>query len=190
MNPLESAAPLEAPIAEDPIKAQNAQVLALLTRLFGAATFTDVEEPYGLLTARLAIPALRLSFSLERRAGEFDERGITIKLGLPEGRETGDIAGTNLSTDVCQPFAQVARPERFLRGRDLRDRLLSADIQVLTIGQLRDRALAIAGDAAVMNAPQEDARIVGVVEYRDGRSSCRRGCPIAPTRLRWPAQSP
>ncbi|MDQ2771627.1 MAG: hypothetical protein M3Y54_14145 [Bacteroidota bacterium] len=41
----------EAPVAEDPIKAQNAQVLALLTRLFGADTFTDVHEPYGLLTA-------------------------------------------------------------------------------------------------------------------------------------------
>ena len=46
----DSAAAPEAPVAEDPIKAQNARVLALLHRLFGEATFTDVEEPYGLLT--------------------------------------------------------------------------------------------------------------------------------------------
>jgi len=45
----EPAAP-EAAVAEDPIKAQNAQVLALLHGLFGQTTFTDVHEPYGLLT--------------------------------------------------------------------------------------------------------------------------------------------
>ena len=50
MNPQESAAAPEAPVAEDPIKVQNARVLDLLTRLFGEGTFTDVEEPYGLLT--------------------------------------------------------------------------------------------------------------------------------------------
>ena len=51
MTPQDAAVAPEAPVAEDPIKAQNAQVLALLTRLFGAGTFTDVHEPYGLLTA-------------------------------------------------------------------------------------------------------------------------------------------
>jgi len=51
MNPQESAAAPETFVAEDPIKAQNAQVLALLTRLAGEAAFTDVAEPYGLLTA-------------------------------------------------------------------------------------------------------------------------------------------
>jgi NADH-quinone oxidoreductase subunit C len=50
MSPQDSAAVPEPAIAEDPIKAQNAQVLALLHRLFGADTFTDVHEPYGLLT--------------------------------------------------------------------------------------------------------------------------------------------
>ncbi len=49
MNPQESAAP-EVAVAEDPIKVQNARVLAVLHRLFGEAAFTDVEEPYGLLT--------------------------------------------------------------------------------------------------------------------------------------------
>ena len=40
-----------AAVAEDPTKVQNALVLALLHRLFGADSFTDVAEPYGLLTA-------------------------------------------------------------------------------------------------------------------------------------------
>lgn len=52
MAPETAAAPeTPTPVAEDPIKAQNAQVLALLTRLFGTSAFTDVHEPYGLLTA-------------------------------------------------------------------------------------------------------------------------------------------
>jgi len=37
--------------ANDPHKLTNAKVLAKLYELFGAETFTDVEEPYGLLTA-------------------------------------------------------------------------------------------------------------------------------------------
>lgn len=36
--------------ALDPAAQKNAQLLALLHRLFGADAFTDVEEPYGLLT--------------------------------------------------------------------------------------------------------------------------------------------
>ena len=50
MTPQESAAAPEVAVAEDPVKVQNARVLALLHRLFGEATFTDVEEQYGLLS--------------------------------------------------------------------------------------------------------------------------------------------
>lgn len=46
----ESPAAQEAAVAEDPIKAQNAQILDLLHRLFGHTAFTDVHEPYGMLT--------------------------------------------------------------------------------------------------------------------------------------------
>jgi NADH-quinone oxidoreductase subunit C len=46
----ESTAAQETAAAQDPTAQQNAQVLALLHRLFGESTFTDVEEPYGLLT--------------------------------------------------------------------------------------------------------------------------------------------
>ena len=55
------------------------------------------------------------------------------------------------------------------RRDDLRDRLLAAGIEVVSIGQLRDRALAIAGGTTVKSPPMVGARIVGVVEYRDGR---------------------
>ena len=54
------------------------------------------------------------------------------------------------------------------RRADLRDRLLTAGIEVIEIAQLRDRALAIAGRTMV-TTPKAGARIVGVLEYRDGR---------------------
>ena len=40
----------QAAVAEDLTAAQNARILALLHQLFGADSFTDVAEPYGLLT--------------------------------------------------------------------------------------------------------------------------------------------
>lgn len=46
----ESTAAQETAAAQDPTAQQNAQVLALLHSLFGEATFTEVHEPYGLLT--------------------------------------------------------------------------------------------------------------------------------------------
>lgn len=46
----ESPAAQETAAALDPTAQQNARVLALLHSLFGEATFTDVHEPYGLLT--------------------------------------------------------------------------------------------------------------------------------------------
>jgi citrate lyase subunit alpha/citrate CoA-transferase len=53
------------------------------------------------------------------------------------------------------------------RRDDLRERLASAGIEVRTIAELYDRARALSSVASV--PPSRDARIVGVVEYRDGR---------------------
>lgn len=51
-NTEESAAAQAAAVAEeDPTKLSNRRVLATLHRLFGEEAFTEVEEPYGLLTA-------------------------------------------------------------------------------------------------------------------------------------------
>ncbi|GAB3229433.1 NADH-quinone oxidoreductase subunit C [Hymenobacter seoulensis] len=47
----ESPAAQEAAAVQDPAAQKNAQLLALLHRLFGEDAFTEVEEPYGLLTA-------------------------------------------------------------------------------------------------------------------------------------------
>jgi citrate lyase subunit alpha/citrate CoA-transferase len=55
------------------------------------------------------------------------------------------------------------------RRGDLRDRLLSAGIEVLTIEQLGARAREISPDIRIDRSPTTDARIVGIVEYRDGR---------------------
>jgi citrate lyase subunit alpha/citrate CoA-transferase len=52
---------------------------------------------------------------------------------------------------------------------DLRERLLWAGIEVMGIDVLRARALAAAPASSSAKAPDRDARIVGVVEYRDGR---------------------
>jgi citrate lyase subunit alpha/citrate CoA-transferase len=52
---------------------------------------------------------------------------------------------------------------------DLRDRLLSSGIEVLRIEQLHERAQLRAAEAPPRQPVLPDARIVGVVEYRDGR---------------------
>ncbi|AWM34658.1 NADH-quinone oxidoreductase subunit C [Hymenobacter nivis] len=51
MTPQDSAAPVAPAVADDPIKVQNARLLARLHTLFGEDAFTDVSESYGLLTA-------------------------------------------------------------------------------------------------------------------------------------------
>ncbi len=51
MTPQDSVVPVAPAVADDPNKVQNARLLARLHQLFGADAFSDVEEPYGLLTA-------------------------------------------------------------------------------------------------------------------------------------------
>ena len=48
------------------------------------------------------------------------------------------------------------------------DRLRAAGIEVATIGQLRTRAVALGRPVAADATREAGARIVGVVEYRDG----------------------
>jgi citrate lyase subunit alpha/citrate CoA-transferase len=54
---------------------------------------------------------------------------------------------------------------------ELRDRLRSAGLEVVDLGELRRRAEALAAPAAAASGPADDdtRHIVGVVEYRDGR---------------------
>ena len=91
----ESAAAPEVAVAEDPIKAQNAQVLALLTRLFGAATFTDVEEPYGLLTATTTRERIHEVIAGLQQDQEIKLNFLTTLCGINypenEGKELGII---------------------------------------------------------------------------------------------------
>ena len=54
------------------------------------------------------------------------------------------------------------------RRADLADRLVAAGIEVLSIEALRDRACALAPSTSSATA-SADARVVAVVEYRDGR---------------------
>ena len=95
MNPQEPAAAPKTPVAEDPIKAQNMQVLALLTRLFGAATFTDVEEPYGLLTATTTRERIHEVIAGLQQDQEIKLNFLTTLCGINypenEGKELGVI---------------------------------------------------------------------------------------------------
>ena len=52
---------------------------------------------------------------------------------------------------------------------DLRERLVAAGIEVLPIETLQSRARALAPAAEPSEAMAEPARVVAVVEYRDGR---------------------
>lgn len=55
------------------------------------------------------------------------------------------------------------------RRSDLRDRLADAGIEVLSIESLHLRARELTPSGAVAESVDDDARIVAVVEYRDGR---------------------
>ncbi len=94
MTPDTATAP-EASVAEDPIKAQNAQVLALLTRLAGEAAFTDVSEPYGLLTATTTRERIHAIIAGLQQDQELKFHFLTTLCGINypenEGKELGVI---------------------------------------------------------------------------------------------------
>ena len=95
MNPQESAAAPEVAVAENPTKARNAQVLALLHQLFGEATFTDVEEPYGLLTVTTTRERIHDIIAGMQQEQELKFHFLTTLCGINypenEGRELGVI---------------------------------------------------------------------------------------------------
>ena len=95
MTPQDSAAAPDAPVAEDPTKAQNAQVLALLHRLFGETALTDVEEPYGLLTVTTTRERIHDIVAGLKEDKELEFNFLTTMCGINypgnEGKELGMI---------------------------------------------------------------------------------------------------
>ena len=93
MTPQEPAVAAEAPLAEDPVKAQNARVLALLHRLFGQDAFTEVHEPYGLLTATTTRERLHEIIAGLQQDQEIGLNFLTTMCGInypeSEGQELG-----------------------------------------------------------------------------------------------------
>lgn len=95
---------------------------------------------------------------------------VTTRLAASAGpkivERVGCITTPGETIDAVVTEAGVAvHPKR----ADLRDRLRSAGIEVYDIEQLHARARALATAAQSQRPGLPDARIVGVVEYRDGR---------------------
>jgi citrate lyase subunit alpha/citrate CoA-transferase len=95
---------------------------------------------------------------------------VTTRLAASAGpkiiERVGCITTPGETIDAVVTEAGVAvHPQR----ADLRDRLRSAGIEVLSIGQLHALARELSPRARADASPTADARIVGVVEYRDGR---------------------
>ncbi len=86
---------LAAAQAADPVAAQNARVLALLHRLFGEDAFTDVHEPYGLLTLTTTRERIHGIVAGLQREEELQFHFLTTMCGIhyPENlnRELGMI---------------------------------------------------------------------------------------------------
>jgi len=95
---------------------------------------------------------------------------VTTRLAASAGPKIVDRVGCvttpGETIDAVVTEAGVAVHPR--RG-DLRDRLLAAGIETMSIEQLRTRAHALSPRAGTVSKPKAEARIIGVVEYRDGR---------------------
>jgi citrate lyase subunit alpha/citrate CoA-transferase len=95
---------------------------------------------------------------------------VTTRLAATAGPKIVDRVGCittpGETVDAVVTEAGVAvHPRR----EDLRDRLLSAGLPVVSIEALHQRALALAPQMPAVTAPAEERRIVGVLQYRDGR---------------------
>jgi citrate lyase subunit alpha/citrate CoA-transferase len=95
---------------------------------------------------------------------------VTTRLAASAGPKIVDRVGCittpGETIDAVVTEAGVAVHPR--RG-DLRDRLKSAGIEVLTIEQLQAHARELSPNIRTEASPIADARVVGVVEYRDGQ---------------------
>jgi NADH-quinone oxidoreductase subunit C len=91
----ESPVAQETAAALDPAAQKNAQLLDLLHRLFGADTFTDVEEPYGLLTVTTTRDRIHDIISGLQQDQELQLNFLTTMCGIHypenEGKELGMI---------------------------------------------------------------------------------------------------
>jgi citrate lyase subunit alpha / citrate CoA-transferase len=95
---------------------------------------------------------------------------VTTRLAATAGPKIVDRVGCittpGETVDAVVTEAGVAvHPRR----EDLRDRLLSAGLPVVSIEALHQRALALAPQMPAVTAPAEERRIIGVLQYRDGR---------------------
>ncbi|TGE25968.1 NADH-quinone oxidoreductase subunit C [Hymenobacter aquaticus] len=94
-TPESAAASQDAAAPQDPQAAKNAQLLALLQRLFGADTFTDVEEPYGLLTVTTTRERIHEIIAGLQQDQELQMNFLTTMCGIHypenEGKELGMI---------------------------------------------------------------------------------------------------
>lgn len=91
----ESAAAQETAASQDPAAQKNVQLLALLHRLFGEDAFTDVEEPYGLLTVTTTREQLHDIVAGLQQDQELQVHFLTTMCGMhwpeQEGRELGMV---------------------------------------------------------------------------------------------------
>ncbi|UYZ61622.1 NADH-quinone oxidoreductase subunit C [Hymenobacter weizhouensis] len=91
----ESAAAQETATAQDPAAQKNAQLLDLLYRLFGQDAFTDVEEPYGLLTVTTTRERIHDIVAGLQQDQELQLNFLTTMCGMhwpeQEGRELGMV---------------------------------------------------------------------------------------------------
>ena len=95
---------------------------------------------------------------------------VTTRLGSSAGPKIVEKVGCITTpgetiTAVITEAGVAVHPRR----EDLRDRLRAAGIEVLSIEQLRERAMKQARPVAPAHDSGVDEPIVGVVEYRDGR---------------------
>lgn len=95
---------------------------------------------------------------------------VTTRLAASAGpkivERVGCVTTPGETIDVVVTEAGIAvHPGR----GDLRERLVTAGLEVVSIAQLLDRAECLAGPISTRPAASKDARVVGVVEYRDGR---------------------
>jgi citrate lyase subunit alpha/citrate CoA-transferase len=95
---------------------------------------------------------------------------VTTRLAASAGPKIVDRVGCittpGETVDAVVTEAGVAVHSR---REDLRDRLLVAGIEVVSIEELRTRALSLVPQAPAASARTDEQRIVGVLEYRDGR---------------------
>lgn len=95
MSPQDPAAAPETPVAEAAPDTPNTPVLALLHRLFGEAAFTDVEEPYGLLTVTTTREQIHGIIAGLKADTELQFNFLTTMCGINypenEGKELGMI---------------------------------------------------------------------------------------------------